>query len=466
MDKNYLEDIVPPAKRRSIRDIPLPSRSPNKRRPTQKRNIKSSDQHKPQNHKSSSTPVTTIPPQDPEDDFFFDDTPRRPSRLKVYSIISGIVVIVIALFFVLSNFDSAVVTVTPKRESSAVDAKVSIHNMTNKSDEDSLGYRIIEVDKEVNVRVDSDSEEFVQSKASGVITVYNEYSTQPQNLINNTRFQSESGKIYRIQKSISVPGYTESNGEIIPGTLDVTVVADEVGEEYNISETTFVIPGFKGQEPYDFFHAETKTEISDGYDGTRKVVSEEKINTASSDLRNDLTAALVDELNSRVSNEFISIYDNNSFTYGEIKQEDASNGDEVILTMRGSIVARIFDRISVSNAVAKGALNDYATQQNVLISNLDDASISVGNQDVIVGTNEDGDEIVQSVETLAVAGNLEFVWQNDNDALKKALLGQKKSDLGTVLQGFKGITLAEAVIKPFWRSSFPDDSENITIDTN
>jgi len=138
-----------------------------------------------------------------------------------------------------------------------------------------LGYRTIELDKEVSKTVESDSEEFIQSKASGTITIYNEYSDKTQNLIKNTRFESPQGLIYTIQSNVAVPGYKMVDGKKVAGSIDAKVVASAAGENYNVDSTSFTIPGFKGQEPYELFGAKSKTPISGGFDGVKKIVSKE-----------------------------------------------------------------------------------------------------------------------------------------------------------------------------------------------
>ena len=88
--------------------------------------------------------------------------------------------------------------------------------------------------------------EQVSQSASGVITIYNDYSTAPQTLITNTRFEAPDGNIYRIHQGVTVPGATASaGGALTPGTISVTAYADQPGASYNIGQTQFTIPGFK-----------------------------------------------------------------------------------------------------------------------------------------------------------------------------------------------------------------------------
>ncbi|MCD6422247.1 hypothetical protein J7L13_02790, partial [bacterium] len=77
-------------------------------------------------------------------------------------------------------------------------------------------------------------EKEVGAKARGKITIYNYWDSTPQVLIAHTRFQSVStGKIFRIPEAVTVPGTRVQQGQVVPGTVEVEVVADEVGAEYN-----------------------------------------------------------------------------------------------------------------------------------------------------------------------------------------------------------------------------------------
>jgi len=106
------------------------------------------------------------------------------------------------------------------------------------------------------------------TKASGIITVFNEYSSSPQLLVASTRFLSSDGKIFRTIKDISVPGSEIINDEIIPDSINITVMADYPGIEYNISPSDFTIPGFKGSPKYVGLYGKSNTAMNGGSNDT------------------------------------------------------------------------------------------------------------------------------------------------------------------------------------------------------
>src|SRR5208337_1616852 len=72
-------------------------------------------------------------------------------------------------------------------------------------------------------------EQNVSLKAQGTITIYNAYSSSQQTLVAATRFVTPAGKIFRLVNSVVVPGAAVTNGQIVPSSIAVPVVADQVG---------------------------------------------------------------------------------------------------------------------------------------------------------------------------------------------------------------------------------------------
>jgi len=449
MKDNILQDVVPPAQKRSIRDIPLPENRKRVAKPSQQKRVDISG-IKPAT-KPEELEAENFNNQIPNQEDFSKKYGTDGDNFKKWGIIGGGVVLLIATFLILNSFHSGTLAIEPKTVNSNVNKNLEISNLNEIPESELLSYRIIELAGEVEKTVEANDEETVQEKSSGMITVYNNYSSSDQKLIKNTRFESDKGLIYRIQESVSVPGYTkDSDDNVVPGELTVQVFADEAGEEYNIQSTTFTIPGFKGQEPYDFFSAETKDSISGGFDGVRKIITQDAIDSATKELTSSLTNKLIEEVNNQITEDFILVYDSNSFTFGTVDQEDISGKNESNLKLKGKIEAYIFNKILLSNKIAEESVPGYQSEENILISDFESLTLN------LIRNSE--------IETLQINGNTDLVWQNNEEELKKSLSGTKKSELNSVLKNYSGISKAESVIKPFWRTSFPDSADNIKIE--
>ncbi|HMO78604.1 MAG TPA: hypothetical protein PJ997_00230 [Candidatus Paceibacterota bacterium] len=460
-DNNFLQDVIPPKQKRSIRDIPVPPR----RRPVilEKKPTKSlKNDHIVQELKPK-TPIT--PPSGfvkkdiPLDEKYLNELNgknyKKGKKIKTFLITSSIVAILAIVFFIISFLENAVISIEQKTVEASINKSIPIADITKNSNQNVLGYRLIEISKELTKNIPAEKEEFVQSKASGTITIFNEYSDRPQTLIRNTRFESPNGLIYRIQESITVPGYRIVDGNKIPGSIDAVVFADENGEKYNINLVDFTIPGFKGQEQFNSFYAKSKTPMTEGYNGIRKIVDSEVLSRSSQQLISELKSALILEITNQISKEFIAIFDDNSFVFNNVRQTNSADGRSVDISVDGKLSIKVFNKIALSNEIAKNTIIDYRVGQDVLIQDIDSVIFTIKKL-------EDSTNLLSS-ETIDVNQNMTFVWQIDIENFKKTMAGKTKNDLGLVLSNFPAITKGSATISPFWKKTFPVDIKNINL---
>lgn len=168
-----------------------------------------------------------------------------------------------------------------------------------------LPLEIFTVTKEKSSSFPTSGEKEVSLKAKGTITIFNNYSTESQTLVQRTRFLSKDNKLFRATKKVIVPGYTIEGGKIIPGKIDVEVEADEPGESFNIGPTTFTIPGFKGLPQYDKILGESFSAMKGGKIGKTKFVTKADLEKA----KNTLLTLIKNELTDDLKTSFPKDYD-------------------------------------------------------------------------------------------------------------------------------------------------------------
>ena len=139
-------------------------------------------------------------------------------------------------------------------------------------------------------------------KAQGIVAVFNKSKT-PQVLIASTRLEAPDGKVYRIPKTIVVSGAKTQGGKTTPGVLDVTVVADKPGVEYNLGLSDFTLPGLKGSPKYELVFARSKTEISGGASGEQIIVGKSDADAALTALMLRARAAAPELISRRIPKE-------------------------------------------------------------------------------------------------------------------------------------------------------------------
>jgi len=194
------------------------------------------------------------------------DVPVSHGMRKIILSFVVICLLIASLVFTYLFLPKALITITSKNEIKKFDleAKGNISGTEVKAAELEIPAKIIE--KEISIsdtfeatgRKNSLSDS--SQKAKGKITIYNEYNSESQQLVATTRFLSKEGKLFRLVKGVTVPGMSGSN----PGSVEADVIADQTGEDYNISPTDFKIPGFEGGPKYEKFYAKSAVAMSGG----------------------------------------------------------------------------------------------------------------------------------------------------------------------------------------------------------
>ena len=135
------------------------------------------------------------------------------------------------------------------------------------------------------------------TKARGMVTLYNAFSKESQALVATTRLQSPEGKIFRIVKSVTIPGFSEQDGQVQPGSVDVEIQADESGEAGNIGATKFTIPGFSGGPKSEKIYAESRETLHGGGagDGSDRTVSQGDVATVKKKIERKVRDVLLEK---------------------------------------------------------------------------------------------------------------------------------------------------------------------------
>ncbi|MCK5022093.1 MAG: hypothetical protein KAR54_02505 [Candidatus Pacebacteria bacterium] len=412
--KKTIQDVT--SFKRSIQDIPIP----NEKKP--KTNHKYS--------RSSSTKKT-----------FF-------GKGFLFSLLAIIVVVFVFLSFVSS---SVIITINPKQLEKRTDA-----NFIAVSDDETGGvpFDIINLEEISSSSVPVESEEDIEERASGTIIVFNNFSSDNQRLIKNTRFETPEGLIYRIQQSIVVSGQEkDSTGKDIPGSIEVIVYADQPGDKFNIGLSDFTIPGFSGTERFDKFYARSKSTMTGGFSGTKKIASEENVENARLALSQSLTKKLIEDIKVKISEDFV-LFEDAIFVESEfVGTFDLKDGVEV--KEKVNVYAIIFDKNNLSKYVAENTVDEY-DGSNVIVVNWDELEFEIKNKADVIPW-------IENRFVFSLKGKTNFEWVFDIEKLKNDFVGQPKSNTNVILSNYDSIEQAEVVIKPFWKSSFPRSTGKIEV---
>lgn len=436
MPKN-IEDIIVPEKRRSIRDIPIPE--------DRRNNDKQEIPHNPRRSNHSSSPIS--------EEYVSSIRRRRLFGFHGLGVWSAVgLVLLIIIFSVLSIFNGATVSYVPR--SVEISFKGDVYT-AQKTGEGGLLFSIVKLSKETSLDAPSSGQEEVSKKASGTIVVYNNASSEPQRLIENTRFETPKGLIYRITEGIVIPGKKVVSGVNQPGSLEVTVYADKAGDEYNIGLTDFTLPGLAGSPRFSTVYARSKTEMSGGFIGVQSKISDEDKAQAKANLQMALKELLISEVKTQVPRGFVLLPSLSTFSFKELPQGTSAKSSSAKVNMRGDLNGVIFKESDLSFRLAHDK-TAILPNESVDIESLDSLTFLF---------TESVPEDLLSLDkfNFSVTGKTTLIWRTDEVALKADLAGRHKKDIPSVLKNYSTVISASTAIRPFWKSSLPSDNEKISV---
>jgi len=290
-------------------------------------------------------------------------------------------------------------------------------------------------------------------KAGGKVVIYNEFSSENQPLVATTRLETSDGKIFRITKNVIVPGMTKVGGETKPGAIEVEVVADQPGEEYNIGPTSFKIPGFKGGPKYEKFHAESSRAMEGGSKTGSSLVTSKDIAAAKENLVAMAKKEALEELKSKMGEGQYFFEDTALFSVINSSSSESIGAKAqkftYTVTVKGQVLSFREDDVKELISADEKANGTDSTQINF----------------------EKGINYILS-ESDVEKGFLKFEAKTDfysTPALdvsnfKKGVLGKNTEELEGLIKNYPAVKNADVNFWPFFVNRVPMDESRVKIE--
>lgn len=297
-------------------------------------------------------------------------------------------------------------------------------------------------------------------KAAGTITIYNEYSSDSQPLVATTRFQSPDGKIFRLAKSVVVPGTTNVGGETQPGAIEANVTADQPGAAYNIDPATFTIPGFQGNSgKYAKIYGKSSKQMAGGKDGTdtAATVVAADIDSAKTSLAAALKSDAKQKIIEAAGADAIVLDD--ALNLGNVNYSFSNAAGDASSSFSGTAKVSANAIVFKRGDVVQVALNQL-NKNNPAALGQDSVQLEFGKADT---------DFTKNTILIRAHASAKLTDQLDMENLKKGILGKSEDDFKAYLKSYPQIESAEINYWPsFLGGKIPAYASrvNIELDNN
>ena len=298
------------------------------------------------------------------------------------------------------------------------------------------------------------SEKSIERKATGVVTIYNEYSVNSQPLVAGTRVETPDGKIFHLDARVVVPGATKSTGgELIPSSIDANVTADKAGETYNISPVSkFTIPGFEGTPKYDAFYAESKAPMTGGFIGEGKYPTTDDIKAAKANAEDQMKGVVESFLVTQVVPEGFKVIESSrkfAITKETVNEAVDDQGNfSVYIEAEGGVDALKEEHVlKLMTALAQQVNGDQ---------------YQIRNDTLTYG------DIAVDAKTGAISLPIDFkgtFWKPISvDDFKRSIFGKDENELKSFIFSSTNIEKADVSLWPLWVKRVPSDPDRVKVE--
>jgi hypothetical protein len=382
-----------------------------------------------------------------------EERQKKPSvPPKITGLISTLIILALGAGFSYFYLSQAIIDYWPETQTLKFETKVTVGDV--------IPGKVLEKEKTTTEVFSSSGRVQKENKAEGTIRVYNEYSTYDQPLIATTRFISSEGKVFRTPVRVTIPGGHYEKGKFVPGEIDIKVVADEPGPEYNIGPSTFSIPGFAGTARYTKFYAKSFQSMVGGFSEEVPQITEEDLESA----RNALSQKAKEEAEELLKNDLAEE------VMSEFEFSDKSIKTEIMETFT---LAKVGDETEEFNYQVKAKsetivfktkdLKDFAKEyilpQVPEGKKLHEESLKI-NYDPETIDLESGEMILSLNISVKVYSDV------DVTVFKPGLKGKSQLEAKIFLEEQPGIDKVKVKFLPFWVAEVPDNTDKIKFNLN
>lgn len=379
---------------------------------------------------------------------------KRPafqsSKILILFIAVSLAVISASLYYILPV---AKIVIVPKKDKISSESVVIIDKNIPQISGDRIPGQIVQMEESLSREFSASGKTSAAQKAKGTITVYNAFGPNPQTLVATTRFLSETGKLFRLDKTVSVPGAKIEGDKTIPSSIDVQVTADQPGEDFDIGPSDFTIPGFQGTPKYDGFYGKSSAAMAGGSSGAAQIVTKDDIAKAKEEIRKELENRIREELLGKIPSGLKFIEDAVEQKVNEMTANVEAGESAEKFEIKG--------KITLKALLFKESDLDIWIDQNVGSQIQAGYALTSGTRAVTYGKPElnlaEGRMKLPFKVEQEIAGKIEV------EAFKERISGKDENQIRQIIMQEPGIETASVTFWPFWVSKAPASINRIQV---
>ena len=305
--------------------------------------------------------------------------------------------------------------------------------------------------------------ELQNARATGTVMLYN---TNPSGesldpLINRTRLQSESGKMYRLIGTHVIPGGKTVNGKFVPGSKEVKIEADNFGDDYDLPNkgTRLSIPGLAKYKGFANSYALTTEKIVGGSSGEILIPDPAEEAKIREHLRRNIEKEVRDKLAKSVNNstsERVVFEEGIFIEFTSLKRKD-EGCEEQMICEKGELYAISFRETELAALLAKYTSSPVQTVPPARIE-AKNLSMSIEKSDEF--------EIVSSTEfSFRLSGTAKLSWDIDTALLTSDIKRKNRKEVADILTNEYPQVIQHKTpsIFPAWRNTLPANEKKIEV---
>lgn len=309
---------------------------------------------------------------------------------------------------------------------------------------------LLEITKTLTQNFDAKEKGSFSEKTRGNITVHNENAT-PQLMI-PSRFESSGGLIYWSQRNIKIPAR---------GSIEIEVVADKPGREYDISckpatPCQFTVPAWKGSDNFKKIYARAVGSLGGGVNGSGFIVSNDDYEKAQMALRNNILKAAHQELSAQIPPQFTLLQDSVHSELLDISStppvnsisKDGKASIKGTMNLKSFLLKESDIKEIVDRVMRTQITKDKETKPDTVSIEYSVANIDFENGEV----------------SLTVLASEEAAFTLDSEDIKTKLIGKSEEEVRKFLSNLPKVQSANISLWPFWVRKIPGSVKRIDID--